>query len=364
MLSGISTFLVTLVVLSILVIVHEFGHFIVAKRTGVRVEKFSVGFGPEIFGITLGATRYLISLIPLGGYVKLAGETQGEIKGERWEYLSRSAGERARIIIAGPLLNYLLAFLIFSFVFIVGSPTLTSTVGEVMTGYPAEEAGLRPGDRIIEINSHPVDYWEDVTRIVHTNKEPEIEVLVEREGNFIDLMVKPRQQELKTIFGSKKKIGLMGIMPTDEIVYVRYGIIKSFYMGAKKIFNLTYVTYRVLWASLTGAVPFKESVAGPVGIFYITGKIARLGIVYLLQFMAVISASLAIFNILPVPVLDGGHLLFLAIERLRRKPLSLKVQENITQIGLALLVCLMVFVFYNDFMRFGIFEKIASFWRN
>ena len=360
MLSAISFILV----LSILVIVHEFGHFIVAKKTGVRVEKFSIGFGPEIFGITKGQTRYCVSVIPLGGYVKLAGETPEEpLKGEKWEYLSRSVRERSRIIFAGPLLNYMLAFFIFSFVFIIGYPTLTTKIGKVLPDYPGETAGLKVGDKILKINGRDIDCWEEVTRIVHSNKKEEIELFIERDSRLIDLKVLPRSEEVKTIFGSKKRIGLIGIMPTEEVVYVKYGVIKSVYMGAKKLLILTYITYRALWATFTGAIPFKESVTGPVGIFYITGQAARLGFTYLLHLMGILSASLAIFNLLPVPVLDGGHLLFLAIEKVRKKPLSYKLQENITQIGLVLLISLMAFVFYNDFMRFGIFEKISSLWK-
>ena len=351
-------------VLSILVIVHEFGHFIVAKKTGVRVEKFSVGFGPEVFGVTKGGTRCSISLIPLGGYVKLAGETgEEELKGESWEYLSRTVGERAKIIFAGPLLNYILAFFIFSFIFVIGYPTLTAEIGQVISDYPGAAAGVKAGDVILEINGQEVNYWEDVTNSIHTNKEPEIDLLVERGGRLVDLKVTPKSQEVKTIFGSKKRVGLIGIMPSEEIVYVRHNVIKSVYMGGKKLVMLTYITYRALWASFTGVIPFKESITGPVGIFYITGQAARMGIVYLLHIMGILSASLAIFNLLPVPVLDGGHLLFIAIEKVRRKPVSHRVQENITQVGLALIICMMLFVFYNDFMRFGIFEKIAGLWQ-
>lgn len=356
-------FISFIAVLSILVIVHEFGHFIVAKKMGVRVEKFSIGFGPEIFGITRNETRYAVSLVPLGGYVKLSGETSAEeIKGEKWEYLSRSVGERARIIFAGPVLNYMLAFFIFAFVFMVGNPTMTSKVGKLIPGYPAERSGIKPGDKIVKINNKAVEYWEDVTKIIYSNKAPEIELVIERNNVLIHTRVGTQAQEFKTMFGSKKKASIIGIAPSDEIVYVRYGIIQSFYMAGEKLLTLSYITYRALWASLIGTIPFKESITGPVGIFYITGQAAKLGIMYLLQLMAVLSASLAIFNVLPVPVLDGGHLLFLGIEKVCRKPLSHRVQENITQVGLYLLIFLMVFVFYNDFMRFGIFEKIAQLW--
>lgn len=351
-------------VLSILVIVHEFGHFIAAKKTGVRVEKFSIGFGPEICGITKGDTRYLISAIPLGGYVKLAGETEEDgIKGERWEYLARRVGEKARIIIAGPLLNYILAFFIFSVVFMVGYPTLTSTVGKVLEDYPGKEAGIKEGDKILKINGIAVHQWEEVTNLVHTNKGNKIRVVIERGNEVMELTLEPKTQEIRTIFGSKKRVGLIGIMPAEEIIYIRYNAIKAVYMGFEKLLTLTYITYRALWASFTGAIPLKESVTGPIGIFYITGQAARLGFVYLLHLMGILSASLAVFNLLPVPVLDGGHLLFLGIEKIRKRPLPRKVQENITQAGLALMICLMVFVFYNDFMRYGIFEKLFNLWR-
>jgi len=353
-----------IVVLSILVVVHEFGHFIVAKKMGVRVEKFSIGFGPEIFGVTREETRYSVSIIPLGGYVKLSGETGAEgLKGEKWEYLSRTVGERMRIIFAGPLLNYILAFVIFSFVFMAGSPTLTSAIGKVMPGYPAESSGLKTGDKILNINGKDVIYWEDVTKIVHTSKNQEMNLVVERLGQKISIVVMPKSQEMDTVFGSRKKISIIGIVPSGDVVFVKYGFFKSIYMGAEKLWSLTYITCRALWASVTGAIPIKESMTGPIGIFYITGQAAKLGLVYLLQLMGVLSASLAIFNLLPVPVLDGGHILFLAIEKIRRKPVSIKIQENITQVGMSLLIILMLFVFYNDFMRFGVFEKIAHLWK-
>ncbi|MBU1062061.1 MAG: RIP metalloprotease RseP, partial [Candidatus Omnitrophica bacterium] len=242
-------------------------------------------------------------------------------------------------------------------------PTMTTKIGDVLADYPGKAAGIKAGDTILEINGQAVDYWEDVTSIIRMNKRPQVDVLIKRDDQLIDLKVSLKTQELKTIFGSKKRVSLIGIMPSEEVVFVRYGVWKSIYMGGKRLFTLTYITCRALWASLTGAISFKESVTGPVGIFYITGQAARLGFVYLLHLMGILSASLAIFNLLPIPVLDGGHILFLVIEKIRRKPVSHKAQENITQAGLMLLVCLMLFVFYNDFMRYGIFDKITSLWR-
>ncbi len=350
-------------VLSVLVIVHEFGHFIVAKKTGVKVEKFSIGFGKELFGITKDETRYSISLIPLGGYVKLKGETEiDESKKDSSEYLSRSVGERLRIIFAGPLLNYILAFFIFSFVFIIGSPALTSKIGKVLPGYPGELSGLKNGDRILKINGKSIKYWDDVTGIIHTNKSGKMLLTIDRSGNMINVEVLPKSEDMPTIYGSKRKVGIVGILPDEEIVMVKYNIPVSFYMGGKKLISLTYMTVRALWATVVGAIPFKDSVAGPIAIFNITGQAAKLGFVYLLQLMGILSMSLAIFNLLPIPVLDGGHILFLFIEKLRGKPVSIKVQENITQVGFGLLILLMVFVSYNDLAKSGIFNKVTSLW--
>lgn len=349
-------------VLSVLVVAHEFGHFIIARRIGVKVEKFSIGFGPELAGFNKNGTRYILSLIPLGGYVKLAGETlEDRLTGEAWEFLSRGIGERVKIILAGPILNYILAFFIFYLVFLVGNPTLTSEVGRVLPGYPAEASGVKEGDRILSIDSKEVRYWEEVTKIVHNAKDRPLGLILDRKGDRISILVTPKSEELKTLFGSKRSVGLIGIAPSQNIVKVRYNAFIAFYMAGTKLINLTYITYRAIFLTISGAISFKDSLTGPIGIFYITGEAAKLGIVYLLQLMAILSASLAIFNLLPFPVLDGGHLFFLGIEKLRGKPLHPKLQENITQVGILFLILLMVFVFYNDFLRFGYFDRAAEF---
>lgn len=350
------------IVLSVLIVVHEWGHFFVAKRLGIRVERFSIGFGPKVFGFRKKETEYRLSLFPLGGYVKLGGETKDEpLTGEKWEYLSRSAGERFAVVFAGPLLNYLLAFLIFSAVFVIGNPQMTSKIGAVLEEYPAEEAGLLEGDRILSINGEKVTYWEEVTRKIHQMPQGEVLRLTLLRGDKELLFVlRPKRVEEKNLFGEKKKLALIGISPSEEIVSVRYPPFVAFWMAAKQLGQITFLTLKALLRMATGQMALKESLTGPIGIFVITEQAARLGVVYLLQMVALISASLAIFNILPIPVLDGGHLFFLILERLKGRPVSERIQEVSRQVGMAFLMGLMVLVFYNDFARFKVFEKISD----
>lgn len=353
-----------LILLSILVLVHEFGHFIAARTSGVRVEKFSFGFGPKIFSIVKGDTEYLISLIPLGGYVKMAGDEPGEgLTHEKWEFLSKKISERFKIIFAGPALNYLLAFFIFSVIFMFGNPTLTTEIGGLLKGYPAETNNLAIGDKILTVDGKRVIYWEDMTEIIHKHSEGPMRLSVERKGRVFEVVIAPAVRETKDIFGNKTTLALIGIAPSQQIEKVRHSPVRSFYMGFKKLMRLTSITYKSLFSIITGRLSLKESMTGPIGIFVITGKAAELGIIYLLHLMAVLSASLAIFNLLPLPVLDGGHIIFLALEKMRGKPLPVRYQEWITNVGVTFLVMLMLFVFYNDIMNFRLIEKLAGFFK-
>lgn len=351
-----------LIVLSVLIVIHEFGHFIVAKRIGIRVEKFSFGFGPKIFSVKKGDTEYMISAIPLGGYVKMAGDEPGEnITGKSFEFLSRKIWERACVIFAGPLLNYILAFLIFSVIFMFGSPTLTTEVGSLLNDYPAANSGIVVGDKVIRVDGKDVKYWEDMTVLIHNHLEGPIEVTVQRKDDIVDFKIQPVVREMKDIFGKTNKIALLGIAPSQKIENVKYGFFESFGMGFKKLIDLTAITYRALWSMITGKLSLKESMTGPIGIFIITGKAAEMGLIYLVHLMGLLSASLAIFNLLPLPVLDGGHILFLMIEKIRGKPISLKNQEVISNIGVTFLIMLTIFIFYNDIIKFGVFKGLAKF---
>jgi len=350
-----------LVVLGILVLVHEFGHFIAAKKVGVRVEKFSIGFGPKIFSVKKGDTEYLVSWIPLGGYVKLAGDEPGEkIKGERWEYLSRSVFDRFKIIFAGPALNYALAFIIFSVIFMFGSPTMTTEVGSLLKDYPAETQGIRVGDKVLAVNGKKIKYWEDMTELIHKHSSGPLVLTVERSGNIRDMKISPRMRVIKDIFGKETTVSLVGIGPSQRIENVKYGFFQSISMGFKKLMQLTYITYKALWSMLIGRLSLKESMTGPIGIFVITGQAAKMGLIYIFHLMGILSASLAIFNLLPFPVLDGGHIIFLLAEKIRGKPVSIKTQEVITNVGITFLVLLTVFIFYSDIMKFGIADKVIK----
>jgi regulator of sigma E protease len=350
-----------LIVLSVLVIVHEFGHFIVAKKLGVRVEKFSFGFGPKLVSFKKGDTEYLISAIPLGGYVKMSGDEPWEkLAGQKWEFLSRSIGDRFKIILAGPLLNYILAFLIFSVIFMFGSPTLTTEVGGLLPDYPAKAAGIVAGDKVLAVDGKSVKYWEDMTDAIHKHVDGDIALSLERGGKAIEMKVKPVVRASKDIFGNETKIALLGITPSQKIGKEKYPFPQCVYMGGQKLLQLTAMTFKALWSIVVGKLSMKESLTGPIGMFVITGQAAKLGLIYILHLMAILSASLAIFNVLPLPVLDGGHMLFLVLEKLRGKPLSLKTQEVVINIGIAFLIMLTVVIFYNDIIKFGIFNKLAK----
>ena len=357
--------LASIFVFGILIFIHELGHFLLAKKNGVCVEKFSFGFGPKLLGKKIGETEYLISAVPLGGYIKMAGdEPDKERKGSPKEFLSKSCGQRAQIIACGPILNYLLAFFLFSLIFAIGSPTVTTRVGELLEDYPAKAAGIIKDDIILSVGGEKVDYWQDMAEIIHKKTEGKVVLDIKRKGKVLKIKLKPKIEEHEDLFGQKTKIALVGIYPSEETTEIKYGWGKSFYKGGQKLLALTGLTYKSLWFILIRRISLKESITGPIGIFYFTGEAAKLGFIYLLNLMAILSMSLAIFNFLPLPVLDGGHLFFLVLEKLRRRPVSARTQELATQAGMLLLVALMIFVLYNDLIRFGVGEKLSEWWNN
>lgn len=354
------TFPIFLLILSILIIVHEFGHFFAARRTGVRVEKFSLGFGPQIFKRKIKDTEYSVAAIPLGGFVKLAGDNLEEFKGSPDEYFSKPPGKRFWIIFSGAFLNYILGFIFLWLIFFVGYPALTTKVGGLMDGFGAIDAGLKAGDKIIEVDGQKVIYWEEMQNIVQRKKSSEkVNLVILRDNKELKIPVSIKEKEFEDRLGKKHSIGLLGISPFDELIKIRHGFFESFVLGANKTWELTTLTYQGLWNMITGKLSLRESVTGPLGIFFITSKAASMGIIALLHLMAVLNVSLAVFNLLPFPVLDGGHILFLGIEKIRGRTLGQKAEKAITQIGISILITLVVFVTYNDIVRlFG--DKIQK----
>ncbi len=355
--------LVFIFVLGLLIVVHEFGHFWVAKKLGVRVEKFSLGFGRTLFSKEHDGTLYSINAIPLGGFVKLAGDNLQEYKGNPGDYLSKPPRARAAIIFFGPFLNYLLGFLCFWMIFFVGYPTLTTKVGGLIDGYGAQSAGIIAGDKIIAVDGKRVLYWDEVQKYIQAKNDASvIRLSILRNDQEFDIDVNIKAKQVNDILGQKHNVGLVGIRPAPDVVILRHGFWKSFSLGLNKTWELTELTYKALWRMLTGRLSFKESVTGPLGIFYITSEAAHIGFIAVAHLLAVLSISLAIFNLLPLPVLDGGHILLLAIEKIRGRALSLKAEQIVSNVGFTLIICLAVFATYNDIMRlFG--DKISGFFK-
>lgn len=342
---------VVAIVFSALIFAHEFGHFITALRSGIKVEVFSLGMGPKVVSIVKNGIEYRVSAIPIGGYVKMAGDDPSEKReGQPWEFLSASIGNRFRISIAGSLVNYVFGLILFVAVFLVGYP-VTTTVESVLDNYPAKEAGVRAGDKIIAVGGVPVRNLMMAMDIIKSKTEGAIKLTLQRQDSTMNVEFRPVVEEGLDIFGNKARISKIGVMFSNKPVYKKFGIWESVSLALNETFWMTKFTYRTIWSMLAGRVKAKE-VAGPTGIIMITAAAAKAGLSPLLYITALISVSLAIFNLLPFPPLDGGIVLFLAIEKLRGKPLSLKTQERIMRAGWTVIIIFLLFVTYNDFFRF------------
>ena len=454
LLGGALDYVVSAVVaLGALIFIHELGHFLVAKGMGVGVERFSLGFGPRIFSFRRGETEYCVSIVPLGGYVKMMGEeatgedaihpaTDAPPMDPAKSFSTKPLWARALIVFAGPGMNFVLAAVIFSAVFaIVGVPVLEPTigrvtpdspaaqaglrprdrvttldgkavehwgeiddavtrangrpisltivrdgarqevsvtprkvpvktpfnepaeawsigvrpylppvVGEVRAGMPAADAGLQPRDRVVALNGQPIETWDELAETISTKAEESLTLRIERGGSQMDVTVTPRVEVERDALGNETKVGRIGIATATSQTFKRSDPLTAAARGVARTWDVTVITVVSIWKLMTGTIP-ASNIGGPLQISMVAGQQAQQGLVSYAFFVALISVNLAILNLLPVPMLDGGHLLFFAIEAVLGRPLSLRKREIAQQIGLALLLLLMVFALFNDLTR-------------
>lgn len=334
-------------VLGVLVFIHEFGHFLAAKWAGVRIERFSLGFPPRLFGKRIGETDYCISAVPLGGYVKMAGmideSLDTKIEGHPWEFMSKPVWKRAIVIAAGPLMNVFLAlFVLTALYFFYGVRETTTTIDQVIVDSPAAAIGLQSNDKILMVDGKNISMWEEVTTIINPNVGKEIVIEWARNGERMRAAVIPCLDTLKNR-------GLLGVVPKQR--NQRLGFQDAATRSYADAWAMTQATFHFIGQLFVGKESAREGLAGPLVMAKIVGQAAQRGFDVMLILTAFISLQLAILNILPIPVLDGGHLLFLLLESILRRPVSLRIRVMVQQLGMAFLLVLMVFVLFNDVQK-------------
>ena len=342
------------IVLGVLIFFHEFGHFLIARLFGVGVEKFSLGFGPRLIGKKIGRTDYRISAIPLGGYVKMIGEepdAEVDPADISVSFTHKHVVKRMCIVAAGPFFNILLAIIIFFGIFMVsGAMVLKPSVGTVRDGSPALAAGLKPGDLITEIDRVPVTGWDDMTEIIGGSKGKTLEIKVRRADSEKVFRITPELVSAKNIFGEDIQRFIIGISASGEAYTKDLNPLQAFTHSLVQTYKIIELMVMIIGKLITGDIS-TDTIGGPIMIAKMAGDQAKSGVTNLIYFMALISVNLAIIKLLPIPSLDGGHLLFFFIESVKRKPVSLKVREVAQQVGLFIIILLIIFVFYNDITK-------------
>jgi regulator of sigma E protease len=341
--------------LAVLIIVHEFGHFLVAKWLGVRVLRFSVGFGPVMFSRWLGETEYAVSAIPFGGYVKMLGEDESEAydpsESDR-AFSAKPLRQRAAIVAAGPLFNIgfaLVVYVVIHLLYGVAVPSDLPRVAEVTIGMPAAEAGLGAGDLITALDGEPVATWDGLAARIRESGGRTLAVTVQRGDEEKVFSVTPERRPTKDLFGEVTGTTyLIGVVRDTELQPV--SPLRGIALGFERTGTLTVIVYQGLYRIVTGRISARE-LGGPIAIARTAGQQAKQGLGPFLNALGFLSVNLGVLNLLPIPVLDGGHLLFFLVEVALRRPLRQRHREVAQQMGLLILVTLMIFVFYNDIQR-------------
>jgi regulator of sigma E protease len=350
-----------LIVLTVLVFVHELGHYALARWAGVRVEVFSIGFGPELFGWTdKSDTRWKISAVPLGGYVKMFGEGDFEDDSDVPRLLSEAEKQvsfrhkpllkRALIVFAGPAANFIFAIVVLAALFsTLGQPYSPAEVGTVVPDSAAAAAGFKPGDRFLRIEDKTIERFEDVQHIIRLNPGSPITIIVDRADAEVALIATPEIKEITDRAGNKHRIGRLGVT-RQGVEFKQRNPASAVWYATRETWSLITGTLEAVGQMITGAREAKE-LGGPIKIAQMSGEVWEIGVVALISFMALLSVNLGLINLFPVPMLDGGHLMFFMFEAIRGRPLAEKAQEYSLRIGLALVLSLMVFVTINDIVN-------------
>lgn len=343
------TLVLSIIIFGVIIFVHEFGHYILAKLTGIRVEEFALGMGPKVVAKKWGETLYSLRALPLGGFCRMSGETGNEDYQAVAEYDPHRFDQkplwaRMSVIFAGPLLNFLLAVFLFTLVFtIVGVPgAVTNEIGYIVDNSPAKEAGLQPGDRIVQVDEKAVDDWSGLVEILHSSPGKALTLTVQRDGKEFEVVVTPE-------LDPESKVGMIGIGAVEP-EWKKTGLVEGLRNGCLRTYEIARLTLVGLGQMISGQIS-TEGVSGPIGIIQLIQESARYGIIYLVNLTALISINLGLLNLIPIPALDGSRLLFLAVEAVRGRPVNPEKENFVHLIGFVLLMLLMVIITYRDILR-------------
>lgn len=344
--------LVALLVLSVLIFFHELGHFAAARFFGVQVDVFSIGFGKKLYSKMIGKTQWSLSAIPLGGYVKMKGQDDSDptnISYDEDSYNVKKPWQRIVILLAGPFANFLLAFVLYFAIANLGVPKLLPYVGEIGKDTPAYKAGLNKEDKIVQVQGNPVRYWEDIGQSINDAKG-DISIMVERQQQLVTLQLSPKIIEDKNVFGEKISRRIIGISPLGEQTTVYYGFFEGLGYAWDETKKASLLIVQSVQKLITGVVG-TDKLGGIITIVDVTAQASSAGILALFFFTALISVNLGVLNLLPIPALDGGHIMFNLYEMITGKTASEKAMTYITMVGWAMLISLMLLGLYNDINR-------------